>query len=60
MKYEIRKVIAGDHLTVLNEFKSPGLNKLHPRLWRDLADVIKELLSVIFKGSWRIEKVLGP
>ena len=40
MKYEISKVIARDHLAVLNEFESVGLNKLHPRVWRDFADVI--------------------
>ncbi|KFP27068.1 RNA-directed DNA polymerase from mobile element jockey, partial [Colius striatus] len=46
-----------DFLGKLNTRKSMGPDGMHPRVVRKLADVIAELLSVIFKESWRTGKV---
>ena len=42
-------------LATLNEFKSPGPDELNLRILKELAEVISELLAIIFEYSWRTE-----
>ncbi|PKU43345.1 hypothetical protein llap_6347 [Limosa lapponica baueri] len=44
-------------LSELDTHKSMGPDGMHPRALRELAEVIAELLSIIFKRSWRTGKV---
>ncbi|OWK64311.1 hypothetical protein RLOC_00013619 [Lonchura striata] len=36
----------------LDMYKSKGLDGIHPRVMRDLADVLAKLLSIIYQQSW--------
>ena len=42
---KIGKEVSKEHPAALNEFKSPGLDGLHPRVLKELADVILETLN---------------
>jgi len=46
-----------DHLSNLDAHKSMGPNGMHPRVLRELADVIAETLSIIFERPWRTREV---
>jgi len=46
-----------DHLSNLDAHKSMGPDGMHPRVLRQLVDVVAEPLSVIFERSQRTEEV---
>uniref|UniRef100_A0A803THE0 SGNH hydrolase-type esterase domain-containing protein n=1 Tax=Anolis carolinensis TaxID=28377 RepID=A0A803THE0_ANOCA len=54
---KIGKQVVQEHLAALNEFKSPGPDQLHPRVLKELAEVISEPLAIIFESSWRMGEV---
>ncbi|CAM5121725.1 unnamed protein product [Eretmochelys imbricata] len=52
-----RKKWFGTILEKLDEHKSMGPDALHPRVLKELADVIAEPLAVISENSWRLGEV---
>ena len=46
-----------DCLSNLDAYKLMGHNGIHPRVLRELVNVIAELLSIIFERSWRTGEV---
>lgn len=57
MKEEVRRLlpkiaeeVEWEHLATLNEFRSPGPGELHPRVLKELADLILAPLLITFEN----------
>ncbi|KFV15175.1 RNA-directed DNA polymerase from mobile element jockey, partial [Pterocles gutturalis] len=53
----VGEVQVQDHLKNLKVHKSMGADEIHPRVLRELADEVVELLSIVFEKSWHSGEV---
>ncbi|CAM5130495.1 unnamed protein product, partial [Natator depressus] len=53
----VEKEVLRDYLEKLDVHKSMGPDALHPRVLKELAEVIAEPLTIIFENSWRSGEV---
>ncbi|CAM5166679.1 unnamed protein product [Natator depressus] len=53
----IEKEVVRDYLEKLEEHKSMGPAALHPRVLKELVNVIAEPLAIIFENSWQLGEV---
>lgn len=51
----IREDNAHDHLKIVRKCRGPA--ELHPRILRELAEVIDKSLPIVFEKSWQSDEV---
>lgn len=55
----VSKDQVSDCLKNVNTHKTTGLDEMHPRILRELADIVVKPLFMIFKKSWPSGEVPG-